>query len=293
VDYWSEIGLSPLWIQRSPPPLSTDLSAALDPENTSSMTSLQESFHPSSLLNVLGHNDVAPALIEEKPAHALSQDIQANTSAIVPISPIENSKEKSDSIVIPTADWKHLEEHIYNCHACSLSQTRTHAVPGIGPAAPLHASWMVIGEAPGAEEDKQGQPFVGQAGKLLDAMLASIGLSRHKNVYIANVLKCRPPNNRRPLPEEVSACVAFLHQQLEFVQPNIVIALGATAAQALLNTDAPIGQLRGKVHDYQGRPLIVTYHPAYLLRSPTEKFKAWEDLCLAKRTASSKMQDNI
>jgi len=149
-----------------------------------------------------------------------------------------------------------------------------------------NADWMLIGEAPGAEEDRLGDPFVGQAGKLLDNMLAAIGLSRRANVYIANVLKCRPPGNRNPTPEEVAQCSPHLLQQIELIKPKLIVAMGRFAAQTLLETSASIASLRGRVHRYAGVPLIVTYHPAYLLRTLEDKAKTWEDLLFAKKVMS-------
>jgi DNA polymerase len=143
---------------------------------------------------------------------------------------------------------------------------------------------MLVGEAPGAEEDARGEPFVGQAGKLLDAMLAAIDLKRGKDVYIANVLKCRPPGNRNPEPSEVEQCAPLLERQLALIQPKLILAMGRFACQALLSTDASIASLRGRLHRYQGVPLVVTYHPAYLLRTLPDKAKAWEDLCFARRS---------
>jgi DNA polymerase len=148
------------------------------------------------------------------------------------------------------------------------------------------AEWLLVGEAPGAEEDRLGLPFVGQAGKLLDAMLAAIGQARGRNVYIANVLKSRPTGNRDPKPEEVSACLPYLERQIDLIRPRIILALGRFAAQSLLLTDTPIGRLRGRVHEYRGVPLVVTYHPAYLLRNPADKAKVWEDLVLARSVIS-------
>ena len=177
-------------------------------------------------------------------------------------------------------DWITLKSEVSGCMACGLSKTRTQTVFGVGDE---NADWMLIGEAPGAEEDRLGDPFVGQAGKLLDNMLAAIDLSRKKNVYIANVLKCRPPGNRNPEPEEVAKCTPFLLRQIALIKPKIVLAMGRFAAQTLLNTDASISSLRGKVHEYAGVPLVVTYHPAYLLRNLPDKAKAWEDLLMAVR----------
>ena len=178
-------------------------------------------------------------------------------------------------------DWSELKATVAACTACGLRKTCTQTVFGVGDK---DAQWLLVGEAPGAEEDARGEPFVGQAGKLLDGMLAGIGLKRGENVYIANVLKCRPPGNRNPEHAEVAQCAPFLARQVELIRPQLILALGRFACQTLLNTDASIATLRGRLHRYQGVPLIVTYHPAYLLRSLPDKAKAWEDLCFARRT---------
>lgn len=180
-------------------------------------------------------------------------------------------------------NWDGLQAEVSGCTACGLHATRTQAVFGVGDR---QASWLIIGEAPGAEEDRQGEPFVGRAGKLLDAMLLAIGLQREQ-VFIANILKCRPPNNRDPLPEEARCCRPFLERQMALIKPRIILAVGRIAAQNLLQTDTPMGKLRGRVYRVAGIPLVVTYHPAYLLRSPREKRKAWEDLLLARHTLAS------
>jgi uracil-DNA glycosylase len=177
--------------------------------------------------------------------------------------------------------WIPLKAEVSGCTKCGLHKTRTQTVFGVGDE---NADWMLIGEAPGAEEDRLGDPFVGQAGRLLDHMLAAIGLSRRKNVYIANVLKCRPPGNRNPAPGEVEQCTPYLLRQIELIQPKLIVAMGRFAAQTLLGTDASISSLRGRVHRYAGVPLIVTYHPAYLLRTLEDKAKAWEDLVFARKT---------
>ena len=182
---------------------------------------------------------------------------------------------------VPARGWIPLKAAVSGCVKCGLHKTRTQTVFGVGDE---NADWMLIGEAPGAEEDRLGDPFVGQAGKLLDNMLAAINLSRRKNVYIANVLKCRPPGNRNPTPEEVAQCSPHLLQQIELIQPKLILAMGRFAAQTLLETGASIASLRGRVHRYAGVPLIVTYHPAYLLRTLEDKAKAWEDLVFAKKT---------
>ncbi len=182
----------------------------------------------------------------------------------------------------PTVDeqWQRLITEVDQCTACPLHASRTRAVFGVGNR---QAECMVIGEAPGADEDRLGEPFVGRAGRLLDPMLKAIGLSREQ-VFIANILKSRPPDNRDPRPEEIQACWPYLLRQIELVQPRMFLIMGRVAAQTLLETQTPVGKLRGTVHRFQGRPLIVTYHPAYLLRSPLQKAKAWQDLQLAQRS---------
>jgi DNA polymerase len=174
-------------------------------------------------------------------------------------------------------DWDELRAAVTGCTRCPLHESRTQTVFGVG--SPV-ANWMIIGEAPGAEEDRRGEPFVGRAGKLLDEMLLAIGEQRD-SVFIANILKCRPPNNRDPRPGEAASCRPYLERQIELVQPKIILAVGRIAAQQLLQSDAPVGRLRGRVHRLGAIPLVVTYHPAYLLRSPSQKRKSWDDLCLA------------
>ena len=177
--------------------------------------------------------------------------------------------------------WAELERAVRTCTLCPLHKTRTQGVFGVGNR---NAQWMVIGEAPGADEDRQGEPFVGRAGQLLNSMLKAIGLKREQ-VFIANILKSRPPNNRDPKPEEVQACIPYLFRQIELVNPQLILCVGRIAAQTLLETDTTIGKLRGQLHRIAGnRPMVVTYHPAYLLRSPGEKRKSWADLMLALRT---------
>jgi DNA polymerase len=174
--------------------------------------------------------------------------------------------------------WDELEQTVAGCRACKLCDGRRNTVFGVGDT---QADWLIVGEAPGENEDQQGEPFVGQAGKLLDNMLKAVGLDRHHNVYIANVLKCRPPGNRNPQPEEVAQCEPFLRRQVQLLQPRIILAMGRFAVQSLLGTSEPIGRLRGRAHEYLGVPVVVTYHPAYLLRNLPDKAKAWADLCLA------------
>jgi DNA polymerase len=185
--------------------------------------------------------------------------------------------------------WEQLADAVAHCTACKLHKTRTQGVLGVGDR---NAGWLFIGEAPGADEDRLGEPFVGQAGKLLDAMLAAVDLKRGENVYIANVLKSRPPGNRNPEPDEVAACRPYLLAQIELIRPKLIVALGRFAAQSLLDTTESIGRLRGRTHRFQGVPLVVTYHPAYLLRNLPDKARAWEDLCFARRTYASLTSDS-
>jgi len=186
---------------------------------------------------------------------------------------------------IPAADpalaWPQLIAQIAACTACGLSRTRTNTVPGVGD---LRADWLIVGEAPGADEDASGEPFVGRAGKLLDAMLRAVGLSRQRGVYITNIVKCRPPGNRDPAPDEAGACAGYLQRQIALINPKLILAVGKVAAHNLLGTEEPVNRMRGKVWQWRGTdlPVVVTYHPAYLLRSPLEKRKSWDDLCLAQ-----------
>jgi len=182
---------------------------------------------------------------------------------------------------IMSFEWKELKARVAGCADCPLHAKRNKTVFGVGDE---NADWLFVGEGPGADEDVQGEPFVGQAGRLLDSMLAAIKLKRGANVYIANVVKCRPPGNRNPEPAEALACEPYLHRQIDLIKPKLIIALGKVAAANLLASDASVASMRGKVHQYRGIPLIVTYHPAYLLRSLQEKGKTWMDLCFAIKT---------
>ena len=195
-------------------------------------------------------------------------------------------KQKKSSFSDTTKDsWVDLQHGVQSCELCSLHKTRTQTVFGVGDP---KANWLFIGEAPGKDEDLQGEPFVGRAGGLLNEMVFSIGLSREK-IFIANILKCRPPKNRDPLASEVAQCFPYLERQIQHIDPMIIIAVGKIAAQNLLQTDKNMSQLRGRIHSFGDKkiPLVVIYHPAYLLRSPSQKFKAWEDLTLAKQAISN------
>lgn len=242
-----------------------------------------------AILRVLGVDRYEPrdgtpfadALAAGAPAGASAVALggAAPLSAIVPaVAPTATLEDVS------SFDWPSLERVVSACTRCGLEATRTQTVFGVGDRS---AEWMVVGEAPGAEEDRQGEPFVGRAGQLLNQMLRALGFAREQ-VMIANVLKCRPPGNRDPQPREVQCCIPYLHRQIALVNPKIVLCVGRIAAQNLLATDSPLGKLRGRVHRLEatGTPVIVTYHPAYLLRAPGEKRKAWADLLYAREVAS-------
>jgi DNA polymerase len=208
-----------------------------------------------------------------------SQAEQAITPVVEAAVATSTPPERGETIL--RMDWAELKQSVAGCTACRLHEARTRTVFGVGDE---QSDWLFVGEGPGAEEDKQGEPFVGQAGKLLDNMLAAIALKRGKNAYIANTVKCRPPGNRNPEPDEMAACAPYLARQIALIQPKLIVALGKVAAQQLLGTDHSIASLRGRLHQAHSIPLIVTYHPAYLLRSLPDKAKAWEDLCFAVRT---------
>ena len=199
-----------------------------------------------------------------QPREAVPQNIAPPVAADVPF--------------IPANTWPELKQQVRDCERCGLRAGCTQTVFGVGNE---KADWLFVGEGPGADEDALGEPFVGQAGRLLDNMLAAIKLARGKQVFIANIVKCRPPNNRNPAANEIAQCLPYLQRQIELIQPKLIVALGKVAAANLLGEDVPLASLRGTLHDYHGIPLIVTYHPAYLLRSPSEKAKAWQDLCFA------------
>jgi DNA polymerase len=222
---------------------------------------------------------------------------QANTDK--PIESKAEPVEMGERPNVAQADWAQLQQSVSNCTACGLCKTRKQTVFGVGTppadgATDAAVDVMIVGEAPGETEDLQGEPFVGAAGQLLDQMLTAVGLTRKPEggvqgrVYIANVLKCRPPGNRNPHPEEVAQCLPYLQRQIELVRPKVLLAMGRFGAQALLAPElghaegTPLGKLRGQVHRYSETPVVVTYHPAYLLRSPADKAKAWADLCLAQ-----------
>ena len=218
--------------------------------------------------------DAAPAVVDVVASQPVI--ITETEAQVEPVAPATE---------VSTLDWEALQTHVAECRLCELHKTRTQTVFGVGNR---NADWLIIGEAPGADEDRQGEPFVGRAGQLLNAMLQALDLSR-QDVYIANILKCRPPQNRDPKADEVAHCSAYLQRQIQLIQPKVILALGRIAAQNLLQTNTTLGRLRGRLHHIEmtSAPVIVTYHPAYLLRSPLEKRKSWEDLLFAKSTLES------
>lgn len=253
--------------------------------------------HATSLSSAWEALDMGPAWLVRGPAQQAVPDAEAGRNADASAGPQAVATEGSTSDAIAQAapvalatdtavadmDWASLQLAVQDCRACGLCETRRNTVFGVGDTSPR---WLIVGEAPGAQEDRQGEPFVGEAGQLLNAMLASVGLSREQGVFILNVLKCRPPGNRDPAPEEVASCRAYLHRQVSLLQPSLILAMGRFAAQAMLGRHESIGALRQQVHQVSigdtDVPLVVAYHPAYFLRNPREKFKGWQDLCLAR-----------
>jgi len=270
-----ELNLYPLWQRRGQPASQAGNPSAADVELTSPVETAVDtvsSFAPVEA--ALSYSTGASKAEDRVVADSVASDERA---AAVPVARGEQDREQR----IGQLDWPQLKAMVHDCTACGLRAGCTQTVFGVGDE---RADWLFVGEGPGAEEDTLGDPFVGQAGKLLDNMLMSIRLKRGKNVYLANIVKCRPPDDRTPHVDEIATCLPYLKRQIALIQPRVIVALGKTAATALLNKDAMLGSLRGTLHDFGGIPLVVTYHPAYLLRSPMEKAKAWQDLCLAVQT---------
>lgn len=258
-----EMGLAPLWRLRS----------------------ASEEHQEAGVEPVVLPAQAVEAYVEPRPAAQVLRPIRSMLSSVAGAAaepermrPVELP---ARAVGVGDLDWDALEARIRGCEACALCRRRKQAVPGVGDRG---ADWLFVGEGPGAEEDERGEPFVGQAGRLLDNMLASIDLKRGEDVYIGNAVKCRPPHNRTPETAELAACFPYLQRQIELIRPRLIVALGRPAAQALLNQEIRIGAARGKLFSYGAIPVIVTYHPAYLLRNLSDKAKAWEDLCFARRT---------
>ncbi|PLX72655.1 MAG: hypothetical protein C0607_16010 [Azoarcus sp.] len=276
------MGLAPLWRLRSSPKADVVPEPRPAGHRTEAIPAMRRARRES------GEQVVRPTpqerSVEQRPPPTpVPEEAAPAARAPEPASPQQTTPDPLRSARIAGLDWAGLEDEIRACRACRLCEKRRQAVPGVGDR---KASWMLVGEGPGADEDRLGEPFVGQAGKLLDNMLAALGLTRAHQVFIANAVKCRPPHNRTPEADEIAACLPFLQRQIELVQPRLLIALGRPGAQALLDTAVSIGAARGKRFERQGVPVVVTYHPAYLLRNPQDKGKAWEDLCFARSLVS-------
>lgn len=228
-----------------------------------------------------------PAQADTEPAVPVMAEVKAVAATAVN-APMPLSDSRSIAGVrgeLGNPGWPELKQQVRNCTACRLRAGCAQTVFGVGDE---KAGWLFVGEGPGADEDALGEPFVGQAGKLLDNMLMAIRLKRGNGVYIANIVKCRPPDNRTPAADEIAQCLPYLQRQIELMQPRMIVALGKVASNALLGRDATLASLRGRLHDYRGIPLVVTYHPAYLLRTPSEKAKTWQDLCFAVKAMEDK-----
>jgi uracil-DNA glycosylase family 4 len=300
-----EMGIPPFWpVETEPPPAAAEAGAAgvSAPNSVDSMgasRTMVTSTAPSARADATqpgGGRAASAAPQDRSPSHASRPAAPAGSAGAT--GPAGTSGARKPAAAdqaalaqlgprppgIETMTWPALREAVAGCQACGLCQSRTQPVFGVGNE---QADWMIVGEAPGEQEDKQGEPFVGRAGQLLDRMLTAVGLTRSEapasqQVFIANVLKCRPPANRNPLPQEVAQCEPYLLRQIALVQPKLIVAMGRFAVQSLLKSGEPIGKLRGQVHEVAGVPVVVTYHPAYLLRSPADKALAWDDLCLAR-----------
>lgn len=263
-----EMGLGPIWLSRNP--TAEEEMQAVQPSSVEPPITEPPLASPKPFVEEeTRHNNALSAVrVDEQPTISPSELVQNQP---IPQAAITQQAHSS---------WEELHKMVQECTNCRLCQTRTQTVFGRGNP---KAKWLFIGEAPGEQEDKQGYPFVGKAGQLLDNILYAAGLDREQDIYIANVVKCRPPGNRNPAGDEIVACQDYLLQQIKHINPTIIIALGRFAAQTLLNTEQSISRLRGKAHQYQGIPLIATFHPAYLLRNLSDKSKAWQDMVLARK----------
>ena len=278
-----ELNLYPQWVRREQPVAADEVGAEGRGTARRADAGSEASYVPAEnmaaseadtqRMNVVPSAPSAEEVLNSTRDEAVVEPVHAATAA---------SDEAGREPLIARLGWPELKTMVRDCIACKLRAGCTQTVFGVGDQ---QADWLFVGEGPGADEDARGEPFVGQAGKLLDSMLLALKLKRRDNVYIANIVKCRPPENRTPEADEIATCLPYLQRQIQLIQPKVIVALGKTAATALLNTgEVTLGSLRGRSHAFDGIPLIVTYHPAYLLRSPLEKAKAWQDLCLARQT---------
>lgn len=269
-----ELNMYPLWVRREQSAqVMTEQSNTVRPEPVEGSVAenvVRQADNTTSHSTKLSNNDSQVAGYHHERSKEQLEQVSEVAVVSEPVKPQPNN-----------LNWSELKSTVHSCQACKLRTGCTQTVFGVGDE---KADWLFVGEGPGADEDAQGEPFVGQAGKLLDNMLMAIKLKRGNKVYIANVVKCRPPGNRVPEPDEVATCMPYLRQQIALIQPKVIVALGKTAANALLGNQSTLGSLRGTLYHYQNIPLIATYHPAYLLRSPSEKAKTWQDLCLALQT---------
>ena len=270
------------------------------PMTTPSATVHAAAVHAAAVNAAAIHAAAAPAaavhatVVASPPDAAPTATLTSARSALPPPNPTDRPGQERQAVPVVRApasgvagmDWSALRHAVTACRACTLCDGRRQTVFGTGHP---RAHWLIVGEAPGEQEDALGEPFVGESGQLLDRMLRALGLTREagpapdpaRQVFIANTLKCRPPGNRNPTAQELAACQPYLERQVTLLEPRVILAMGRFAVQALLGSSEPLGRLRGRVHDWRGVPLVVTYHPAYLLRQPAEKARAWEDLCLA------------
>lgn len=303
-----ELNLYPQWVLRNPPAVTEETSS--DAEHSGTVRRADSETSPAPMVEVPAIKaavEAPPPKVEQVVAPVLAAPAAQVHEKSAPSAPLVEammdvplSEEYAPDLPMPgedghwgeampeaapsllsTLDWNGLKQKVRECGDCDLRAGCTQTVFGSGDE---QADWLFIGEAPGEEEDARGEPFVGQAGRLLDNMLLALKLRRGNNVYLANIVKCHPPENRPPHVDEIAACLPYLQRQIELIQPRVIVALGKTAMTALMGHKAALGPLRGTVHDFNGIPLIATYHPAYLLRSPLDKAKAWQDLCLAQAT---------
>ena len=285
-----EMGLAPIWVRRDVASSANEAQGALGASHPAESAPLTEAsssvpgmMRPPPSMSLPSHSSLDMALNSEL-------NLAQNSAAIAAPVPCSEVMDPGRAAGIAELDWPALNATILGCRDCALCERREQAVPGVGD---VEADWLFIGEGPGAEEDERGEPFVGQAGRLLDAMLTAIDLRRGEGVYIANAVKCRPPNNRTPEADELAACRPYLARQIALIRPRLIVLLGRVAVQSLLGEDASLASLRGKALRYRENgldiPVLVTYHPAYLLRNLPDKAKAWEDLCRARALMRAEM----